>query len=350
MLTKQYGIIKRLEHFFKGLSHSEGQISAIPPDRYGDRFLHFIGGVTMSKEMVEQLETTTGRQQVQTVAANHMPDIQERNSSRQSSDILSDPSGAQTEKTEKVMHKAERQAQRSGDKLTELDVPERTLGTVDSNSGRRSSDSAGAGGQSGRESGEDNGQTLPVVDEAGESGSTSRNSERHSVRTEASVNGLESTNDRNESSTHHSRDNGSNNNPIEKAFHLSQHPISNLHMRMGPPLPPNRPPPTPPNDSLILESENDASHNSQRTYTVDGEECGRHHSRNSIPREPPTPPRYEDDDEQHTTPAYERGKSEIKLVHEKKPLGTNTRSLKSKMKRSKGTKESAVSENKTLRV
>ncbi|KAB8258198.1 hypothetical protein BDV32DRAFT_72957 [Aspergillus pseudonomiae] len=45
-----YGTVKRLEHFFKGLSHDRHQISPVPPEGYGDRFVKFIKGITMSKE------------------------------------------------------------------------------------------------------------------------------------------------------------------------------------------------------------------------------------------------------------------------------------------------------------
>lgn len=51
MLTQlQYGVIKKLEHFWKGLSHDRTQISALPPEQYGDRFLNFMSGITMSPE------------------------------------------------------------------------------------------------------------------------------------------------------------------------------------------------------------------------------------------------------------------------------------------------------------
>ncbi|KAL7817440.1 phosphatidylinositol-4-phosphate 5-kinase [Trichoderma aethiopicum] len=45
-----YGMIKKIEHFWKGLSHDKSKISALPPDQYGDRFYHFIQGITMSAE------------------------------------------------------------------------------------------------------------------------------------------------------------------------------------------------------------------------------------------------------------------------------------------------------------
>ena len=46
--------MKKLEHFFKGLSHDRSQISPVPPVGYGDRFIQFIKGITMSKEEAER--------------------------------------------------------------------------------------------------------------------------------------------------------------------------------------------------------------------------------------------------------------------------------------------------------
>ncbi|KAI0400726.1 hypothetical protein F4802DRAFT_472587 [Xylaria palmicola] len=45
-----YGMIKKIEHFWKGLSSDRTQISALPPQEYGDRFLQFMSGITMSPE------------------------------------------------------------------------------------------------------------------------------------------------------------------------------------------------------------------------------------------------------------------------------------------------------------
>ncbi|KAI0534871.1 hypothetical protein GGR58DRAFT_504829 [Xylaria digitata] len=45
-----YGMIKKIEHFWKGLSNDRTQISALPPEEYGDRFLKFMSGITMSPE------------------------------------------------------------------------------------------------------------------------------------------------------------------------------------------------------------------------------------------------------------------------------------------------------------
>ncbi|KAI1420438.1 hypothetical protein F5Y12DRAFT_128975 [Xylaria sp. FL1777] len=45
-----YGMIKKLEHFWKGLSNDRTQISALPPEEYGDRFMKFMSGITMTPE------------------------------------------------------------------------------------------------------------------------------------------------------------------------------------------------------------------------------------------------------------------------------------------------------------
>lgn len=45
-----YGMIKKIEHFWKGLSSDRTQISALPPEEYGDRFIEFMSGITLSQE------------------------------------------------------------------------------------------------------------------------------------------------------------------------------------------------------------------------------------------------------------------------------------------------------------
>ncbi|KAJ1325841.1 1-phosphatidylinositol-4-phosphate 5-kinase [Microdochium nivale] len=45
-----YGVVKKFEHFWKGLSNDRTQISARPPHEYGERFLSFMTGITMSSE------------------------------------------------------------------------------------------------------------------------------------------------------------------------------------------------------------------------------------------------------------------------------------------------------------
>lgn len=50
----QYGTVKRLENFWKGLSHDKQQISPIPPVPYGDRFIKFVMDITKSREEVQE--------------------------------------------------------------------------------------------------------------------------------------------------------------------------------------------------------------------------------------------------------------------------------------------------------
>ncbi|KTW27714.1 hypothetical protein T552_02154 [Pneumocystis carinii B80] len=52
LLTK-YNIIKKVEHFWKGLSHSKAQVSAIPPSGYASRFFKFITSITKTHQSVE---------------------------------------------------------------------------------------------------------------------------------------------------------------------------------------------------------------------------------------------------------------------------------------------------------
>ncbi|KAI7666264.1 SAICAR synthase-like protein, partial [Hortaea werneckii] len=62
----RYNFVKKTEHLWKGLGGHESQISPIPPERYGDRFVKFISGITMSRERAEKerisqsLENATG--------------------------------------------------------------------------------------------------------------------------------------------------------------------------------------------------------------------------------------------------------------------------------------------------
>lgn len=51
-----YGMIKKIEHFWKGLSSDRSQISALPPQEYGERFYSFVEGVTMSQEEAARAE------------------------------------------------------------------------------------------------------------------------------------------------------------------------------------------------------------------------------------------------------------------------------------------------------
>lgn len=49
-------MVKKIEHFWKGLSHDKTQISALPPEQYGERFYRFVKDITMSAEEAKRRE------------------------------------------------------------------------------------------------------------------------------------------------------------------------------------------------------------------------------------------------------------------------------------------------------
>ncbi|GAM43719.1 1-phosphatidylinositol-4-phosphate 5-kinase [Talaromyces pinophilus] len=127
-----YGIVKKAEHFWKGLSNSRSQISPIPPEQYGERFINFMEGITMSREEAERLE-------------------QARADGQTTEEKVKNTEGIRPESVERTMEAAEDMTRNTG--------PEphtRTLSTMwdpqDVNS---------ASGPN----------TLPIVDEAGEAAS-----------------------------------------------------------------------------------------------------------------------------------------------------------------------------------
>ncbi|OJI83391.1 hypothetical protein ASPTUDRAFT_718095 [Aspergillus tubingensis CBS 134.48] len=119
-----YGMVKKIEHFFKGLSHDRTQISPIPPEGYGDRFINFIKGITMSKEEAERHREARAEGR---------------------------PSVERSESVERTMQAAEKEAAKDVSH-----AQPRTLSTV-----RDSSDPSGVVAPS----------FLPIVDEAGEASS-----------------------------------------------------------------------------------------------------------------------------------------------------------------------------------
>jgi 1-phosphatidylinositol-4-phosphate 5-kinase len=136
-----YSLIKRMEHFIKGIANTESQISAIPPERYGDRFIKFISGVTKTKEAAdrEKMEEATN-------------DLNELSLD-----------GINRSSTDRVIEKAEHQADRSRRQgHGEENVPNLHMRAVRSPSAERG----------------EIGTTLPVVEEAGESSSVGGHSNR----------------------------------------------------------------------------------------------------------------------------------------------------------------------------
>lgn len=121
------------------MSHNKSQISPIPPEGYGDRFIKFISGITMTKEEQDR-QAQSGDQTDGSIDITRQPAI-----SRKS--------------TDKVVEKAEKQAHKKANEGAIEEPPhDKTLSAVRSPSKERGAGMSGA--------------TLPVVEEDGEAGST----------------------------------------------------------------------------------------------------------------------------------------------------------------------------------
>ncbi|WZH42487.1 1-phosphatidylinositol-4-phosphate 5-kinase [Fusarium acuminatum] len=150
-----YGIIKKLEHFWKGLSSDKTQISALPPDQYGDRFYHFIEGVTMSTE--EAHREAERRHQEMIEAQRSEKRVASWNSRKSSQAVPPMPSHIppappQSPEAQETIDRANKEAERSERHgHTESDVPDRVLSTGTRDSMQHE-------------------PILPVVQEAGENG------------------------------------------------------------------------------------------------------------------------------------------------------------------------------------
>ena len=53
----RYNTVKKAEHFWKGMGGHEPEISPIPPQRYGERFIKFITRVTKAPSLQEKVES-----------------------------------------------------------------------------------------------------------------------------------------------------------------------------------------------------------------------------------------------------------------------------------------------------
>ena len=132
------------------MSAPKNQISPIPPEPYGDRFMKFISGLSKTKEEVER-EAQASEQ------LNNSFDSTHANLSIDHPG-KSSGGGIMRRSTEKVIEKAEKQARKSEDRgAVEDERRDRTITTVRSPSADRSNGIAG--------------QTLPVVEEDGEANS-----------------------------------------------------------------------------------------------------------------------------------------------------------------------------------
>ncbi|KAI9888355.1 MAG: Phosphatidylinositol-4-phosphate 5-kinase [Vezdaea aestivalis] len=153
-----YGIAKKAEHLWKGLSHQKSQISPIPPEPYGDRFVRFITSVTQPRGAslsTAALPTTSSGPPTLSLD----PTIGAiRRSTDRSTTSRASAGGrlsleTERERTARVLEKAERQARKSDPRGTaEDDIPERKIGAVRSPSAERTGGATGS--------------ILPVVEEA----------------------------------------------------------------------------------------------------------------------------------------------------------------------------------------
>lgn len=141
-MFEQYGFIKRAEHLWKGFFDDKHQISPIPPEEYGERFIEFITSITMSKgEAGGQKQSHDGRE-------DSFPAY--RSLSRTLADRTVNKAGPHMSKS-------------TAEGSSEGAMPERVSGPVHSTSPDKVI-------------GVSTGATLPVVEEVGEA-----NSREHSI-------------------------------------------------------------------------------------------------------------------------------------------------------------------------
>ncbi|KAL1859631.1 Phosphatidylinositol-4-phosphate 5-kinase [Diaporthe australafricana] len=144
-----YGVIKKIEHFWKGLSSDRTQISALPPEQYGDRFLNFMTGITMSPEEAQREAEERQTAEAEAVAEKSNQRVASWNSAGRKSSSNNIPaaptheppappgrSGAISPQAEETMRRAEHvaaKAEKHGH--TEQGVPERIIKTAGSAGG-----------------------------------------------------------------------------------------------------------------------------------------------------------------------------------------------------------------------
>ncbi|KAK2609614.1 hypothetical protein N8I77_003108 [Diaporthe amygdali] len=183
-----YGVIKKIEHFWKGLSSDRTQISALPPEQYGDRFLDFMSGITMSPEEAKREAEEKQNAEAEAAAEKSKQRVPSWNSAGRKSTSNNVPaapthepppppgrgSGAISPQAEETMRRAEHVAsktERHGH--TEQGIPDRIIRTTGSAGGGILPSIAAATAPSLMASNNDaaNQAILPIVEEPSE-GST----------------------------------------------------------------------------------------------------------------------------------------------------------------------------------
>lgn len=204
-------MIKKIEHFWKGLSSDRTQISALPPEQYGDRFLNFMEGITVSKEEAQRIAEEKQRQEAEAAHEKERQRVPSWNSVGRRSTSNNFPAppthqppppppgraeGARSPEAEETMRRAEHVAYKSEKHgHTENSVPDRTLKTTGNSLngilpsiGVAAAPSLASSSQGpvGRDS--TTNATLETVEETGE-GSTSGGGRDHSASRKSSATG-----------------------------------------------------------------------------------------------------------------------------------------------------------------
>ncbi|KKY23227.1 putative phosphatidylinositol-4-phosphate 5-kinase its3 [Phaeomoniella chlamydospora] len=184
-----YGVIKKGEHFWKSLRDNSTQISPIPPFPYGQRFINFITGVTMTPEEAERKRRTRSQSQSQSLNFD-LPNEQIVSSETNRSSIDPDPRSP----ADKTILEAQKQADRiERHGRNDLEPPDRTLATMRS----PVRDPGGSGSTSGGGIATVPSMTLPVVEEkdneAASTGGKSGRSNNSQRQDPGMLNGLSST-------------------------------------------------------------------------------------------------------------------------------------------------------------
>ncbi|EFQ34178.1 phosphatidylinositol-4-phosphate 5-Kinase [Colletotrichum graminicola] len=167
-----YGMIKKIEHFWKGLTSDKNKISALPPDQYGDRFYNFVEGITMSPEEAIREKQRKDQEQIEAAAAAENQRVASWSSSMRRRSTANNippmpnyqppptpPNGApMSPEARETVERAQQDARRSERYgASEANVPEMVLSTAKMTERRES------GGQGT--------PILPVVEEAAEASS-----------------------------------------------------------------------------------------------------------------------------------------------------------------------------------
>lgn len=144
-----YGVIKKIEHFWKGLSNDGSQISALPPEQYGDRFYNFVEGITVSAEEARRKALQKEREEVEGKTSTDKTSSARHNSShRHSHGVPPMPDhfppappvdSASPRVVQVTMEKASKEARRTEHSgARESEVPDRVLTTSTSPDKRES--------------------------------------------------------------------------------------------------------------------------------------------------------------------------------------------------------------------